>query len=716
MRAVHRLLTIAGALLLLTGIIAGVVNREVLDPHRFSAHVDAIRVDPAVSRELGAVITDRLLEAQPDLTAIRPLLEATAASVVASPALGATVRSAGVGPVYRGLTHGGQDSIVLRLADVAAVVLGVVAVAAPEQRVALPAELDVRLSRFGGRGVPGEPVTWVHLVGLLAWLLPLLALLLLAGAGATVGAEGHGWRDRLTGAAGTVGRGALGAGVTLSVLLVVTGFVVGRSATSTLTGALRSAVWGQLDGAFWAAAGVVAASGYLLLLLARPGVGLRGDLSLTERVARAWRLTLDPGPGLEARIVRAGFVILAGVALTLQPLEVVRALLWGIGLVLLVIGVALVAQIVVGAVRAGVVRRHVGALLPDDLRVTHVAAVGALVVLVASFVIGGRPSDHDLTAALGQDTTTCNGYDALCARPYDDVAFPATHNAMSAANEPGWFFAEQPDGIVPQLDHGIRALLIDTWYGQRTNRPGIIANTDHSRAESLAEARASFGEDALRSALRVRDALNLTPRGPVEPYLCHALCEIGSTPWLPLMRQVHTWLDAHPREVVTFFIQDTVSPADTAKVFDRAGLLPEVYMPTAADAAAQRWPTLGQMVDSGQRVVVLMENHGGGTAYPWLLDGFRWAQDTPFLFRKPAELSCAANRGTPSSSLFLLNHWITDKSREVSNATLVNARGVLLPRAEQCRDERGRQPNFVAVDFYDRGDLFGVVDTLNGVG
>jgi hypothetical protein len=182
------------------------------------------------------------------------------------------------------------------------------------------------------------------------------------------------------------------------------------------------------------------------------------------------------------------------------------------------------------------------------------------------------------------------------------------------------------------------------------------------------------------------------------------------------MRQVHTWLAAHPREVVTFFIQDTVSPADTAQVFDEAGLLPEVYTPTAADAAAQRWPTLGQMIDSGQRVVVLMENHGGGRHYPWLLDGFRWAQDTPFFFRTPSELSCDANRGPADASLFLLNHWITDKSREISNATKVNARAVLLPRAEQCREERGHQPTFVAVDFYDRGDLFGVVDTLNGVG
>jgi hypothetical protein len=178
------------------------------------------------------------------------------------------------------------------------------------------------------------------------------------------------------------------------------------------------------------------------------------------------------------------------------------------------------------------------------------------------------------------------------------------------------------------------------------------------------------------------------------------------------MRQVRTWLAAHPRDVVTFFVQDTVSPADTADLIRQAGLLPYVYTPSAD----QEWPTLGQMIDSGQRLVVLMEHHGGGTAYPWLLDGFHWVQDTPFLFRRPGQFSCRPNRGTSEASLFLLNHWITDKKREISNATRVNARAVLLSRAEQCQQERGMIPNFVAVDFYDRGDLFGVVDTLNGLG
>jgi hypothetical protein len=283
---------------------------------------------------------------------------------------------------------------------------------------------------------------------------------------------------------------------------------------------------------------------------------------------------------------------------------------------------------------------------------------------------------------------------------------------MAAANEPGWFFGEQPDGILAQLDHGVRVLLVDSWYGQRTQRRGIIANTDDSRAAALAEARASFGEASLRSALRLRDALDLTPRGPVEPYLCHALCELGSTKWLPVMRDVRGWLAAHPRDVVTFFVQDTVSPADTAEVVRRAGLLPYVYTP----GTDGQWPTLGQMIDSGQRLVVLMENHGGGTTYPWLLDGFHEAKDTPFLFRRPSQFSCAPNRGPEDASLFLLNHWITDKRREVSNAAKVNARDVLLPRALHCQTQRAHLPNFVAVDFYDRGDLFGVVRTLNGSG
>jgi hypothetical protein len=46
---------------------------------------------------------------------------------------------------------------------------------------------------------------------------------------------------------------------------------------------------------------------------------------------------------------------------------------------------------------------------------------------------------------------------------------------------------------------------------------------------------------------------------------------------------------------------------------------------------------------------------------------------------------------------------------------MVNHNPLFIDRAEQCRTESGRLPNFVTVDFYDIGDLFDVVDSLNGL-
>jgi hypothetical protein len=655
-------------------------------------------------------VTERILAEQPDLTAMRPLLESTSTSVIASPALGSAARAAAAGPLYRTLTGGGSgDTLVLRLADVGALAIGVAAVAAPQQRAALPAELDVRLSQFGSQDASGETLHWVHLVRWLSWLLPLLGLSLLAVAGATVGADRPSKRGRAVAALSAVGRGALAAAALLAVLLVAVGFTASRTDDSTLSGAVLRAVWNELDADFWTAAGLLGAVGYLLSLAVRSG-GPQASRGTTPRpvLARAWSQVLDPGPRLGPRIARAIFLMLAGVALVLQPLEVARALLGATGLVLVALAVASIVGAVVQAVRDRTAGRDPVALLRRGVRARWVAAVAA-VLLVGAFVVGALPGHRSLSDAMGHDTEACNGDAALCERPYDDVVSPATHNSMSAADEPGWFFAEQPDGIVAQLDHGIRVLLVDSWYGQRTQRRGIVANTDESRAAALEEANADLGQAAVESALRVRDALHLSPRGPVEPYLCHAMCELGSTEWLPVMRRVRAWMADHPRDVVTFIVQDTVTPADTAEVFRKAGLLPYVYTPLADRA----WPTLGQMIESGQRLVVMMENRSGGKRYPWLLDAFHWVQDTPYDFPRASDFSCARNRGPADASVFLLNHWITDKKREVSNATEVNARDILLPRAEQCEAERGLRPTFIAVDFYDRGDLFGVVNTLN---
>jgi hypothetical protein len=177
------------------------------------------------------------------------------------------------------------------------------------------------------------------------------------------------------------------------------------------------------------------------------------------------------------------------------------------------------------------------------------------------------------------------------------------------------------------------------------------------------------------------------------------------------MADVKAWMEAHPREVITLFIQDELSPAVTARVFKEAGLLSMVHTPNGS----RSWPTLGEMIDSGHRLVVLAENRGGGTTYPWLLQGFDEVQDTPYDAKKVSDFSCDRLRGPADASLFLVNHWLNRPQRRVSDAVKVNAASVLGPRLDACREQRGHIPNYVAVDYYDRGALMDEVDRLNGV-
>jgi hypothetical protein len=93
-------------------------------------------------------------------------------------------------------------------------------------------------------------------------------------------------------------------------------------------------------------------------------------------------------------------------------------------------------------------------------------------------------------------------------------------------------------------------------------------------------------------------------------------------------------------------------------------------------------------------------------------------QETPYRFPQPDDFTCARNRGDPEASLFLLNHWVSRQNSPPDRVTAVrvNTHDVVVERARACQRERGLMPNYIAVDFYNLGDLTGAVDTLNGVG
>ena len=71
-----------------------------------------------------------------------------------------------------------------------------------------------------------------------------------------------------------------------------------------------------------------------------------------------------------------------------------------------------------------------------------------------------------------------------------------------------------------------------------------------------------------------------------------------------------------------------MTPADFVGAVDAAGLSPLMATPPPPGAP---WPTLGDMVASGRRLVILAEDEAG--AAPWYQPVYdRLVQETPFMF------------------------------------------------------------------------------------
>jgi hypothetical protein len=343
------------------------------------------------------------------------------------------------------------------------------------------------------------------------------------------------------------------------------------------------------------------------------------------------------------------------------------------------------------------------------LRLAPVVLGVAVVAAVAAVIVTGGGDE-----APAATPTTCNGFTALCGRPLNDVAFAATHNSMASVTIPTFLFGQQDGTIADQLDFGIHGLLIDTYYGDKVDG-GV--RTDLESLPKRAAAERELGAPAVNAALRIRKRLERRGKGRRGIYLCHGFCEIGAVSLSSALTDLRSFLVSHPGAVVVVINQDEgVSPGSIRAAFERAGLLDLVYRGPLGP-----FPTLREMIDSNQRLVVMAENDAG--QIPWYHLAYRNAlQETPYRFRNTAALtdrvadSCRPNRGPASAPLFLLNNWVdTTPVPRASNAAVVNARGALLNRSRTCQRIRHRLPNLVAVDFFRRGDVLEVVNALNGV-
>lgn len=342
--------------------------------------------------------------------------------------------------------------------------------------------------------------------------------------------------------------------------------------------------------------------------------------------------------------------------------------------------------------------------------------------------------------------TVCNGSAFLCAKRYNEVAYPAAHNAQSHKESS---VANQDLPLPQQLEHGIRAIKIHVWPSKGADGKEV-ASVCHGASKSLFEKDylemviekiprivRSFARDLVakieplnqlvRDAFRYAYGTNDDERGKIP--FNHCIFDPAQRPLVECLKEVNTFMESHPNEVLTIILEDHT---DRLEDLDRA--LHDSGLKRFAHHQKKEvpWPTLGEMLTSGKRLVVFV--HGKETlpykSHPELLYIWDFCWDTEWDFQeaddlkncckdivpKRGEMAYALRNKEPKNTIFIVHHFVTDgPGGSKSSAKKVNRKAFLQARLERLQAHTGHIPNIIQVDFCEQpnNDLFEVVAEFN---
>ena len=685
-----------GVLLILVGSLLGMGQKAVFDSDYFAAHVAESLTDERVASFVGEILTDAVVEENQDLILVRPVINTTAQTIVASAPFRAVV-SRSVKRAHQLLATEGGHEVLLSVSDFGVILSNALA-GRPEIADKIPLnavavlgsfqegpliEISGRVIHFG-QAVPFHP-------RLVFWL----GMVLLVGA-IFLARDHH--------------LALLRCGVAILVTSTVILFIVklgelilDRVPADPGLGGAMAGVWATFMGGFWPSLLVL---GGLGLLMSAAATAFLEVMKLDPIADRVRQLLIVPSDRTSVRLGRGIFLVAVGGAAVTEPGLASRVLVMFAGGVVCFLGLRELCRLLVDP--AARQSRQVEEMTPPHhLTKMWVRRVGSGLVVAALLIVGAIYLTRQPAPLASVPGGGCNGSAALCNRPLDEIVFAGTHNAMGAADIPGWMFPNQQVGIPSQLREGIRAFMLDVMSGVPVDN---VVKTDMEEGEAArAKLEPSLGVEGLDAALRIRERLIGGDESQRDLYLCHGFCELGSSLLVPVLVQFRDFLILNPGEVIIIIFEDTVPASAIAHAFEESGLINLVYR----GVVQPPWPTLGEMVRANQRVLVLAENDSEGV--PWYHPAFEVCQETPYHFPSPDDFNCRPNRGGDTGSLMLMNHWVTTPPTSLpSIAAQVNAHDFLMERVEDFRKERGRTPNIIAVDFYQTGDLIGVVRELNG--
>ncbi|KAI1098469.1 PLC-like phosphodiesterase [Jackrogersella minutella] len=279
-----------------------------------------------------------------------------------------------------------------------------------------------------------------------------------------------------------------------------------------------------------------------------------------------------------------------------------------------------------------------------------------------------------LALAAGSLAADCNGHAELCDRPYSNITFAGAHNSPFVGIS---LSDNQFTTPTDQLNQGIRFL-----QGQTQDKDGL-------------------------------------------PEMCHTSCILEDAGSLQdYLSGIKTWVDDNPNEVITLLITnpDAIDITLYGDAFNTTGLESYVFIPDGQLALAD-WPTLGDMISSGTRVVVFMDYNMDTSKVPYILDEFGYWFETPFSPTKDNFIQCNVDRPAGASAdgrMFLANHNLNVEILpdvlipDPEQASDTNSMANITSQTDICVQNYGRNPNVVLLDFVSVGDAVAMQDQLNG--
>lgn len=266
--------------------------------------------------------------------------------------------------------------------------------------------------------------------------------------------------------------------------------------------------------------------------------------------------------------------------------------------------------------------------------------------------------------------------------PFNNYSWLTTHNsyallgAVSATGAAIISPTNQEDTVAAQLKNGVRGLMLDTY---------------------------DFDNDV---------------------WLCHSFGEkcyniTAFQPAVNVFKEIQTFLEANPSEVITIFLEDYTASGSLPKVFNASGLMKYWFPVAKMPKSGGNWPLLKDMISQNERLLVFTSKKSKeaseGIAYEW-----NYVVENQYGNEGMVEGKCPNRAESPamdskSQSLVLMNFFTSNPSQ---TGVCMNNSAPLVSMLKTCYGLSGnRWANYIAVDFYMRSDGGGAplaTDVANG--